>query len=111
MTFKVTQSTNNFSVKLKASSKFKVSVQGGSGSVAQSFEDLVDFNGAGVQDKYVIMYDASTGKYIPVNPDIVLNAAAGTETIQPGLVGYAQTFIDRMDIDLDDKIDLDAGGF
>jgi len=46
-----------------------------------------------------------------VNPDEVLNAAAGTETIQPGLVGYATTFLNRMDIDLDNKIDVDAGTF
>ena len=64
-----------------------------------------------VNDKYVIMYDSAIQKYKLVNPDEVLNAAAGTETIQPGLVGYASTFLNRLDSDLDNKIDIDAGTF
>ena len=54
------------------------------------------------------MYNATTGKYTAVNPDVVLSAASNTETTQPGL---PQNFIDTLDVDLDDKIDLDAGGF
>ena len=46
-----------------------------------------------------------------MNPDEVLNASAETETIQPGLVGYATTFLNRLDTDLDNRIDLDAGTF
>jgi len=79
--------------------------------VANRLEDLIDIDASDVHDKYVIMYDAATQKYKLVNPDSVLNAAAGTETIQPGLVGYATTFLNRMDIDLDNKIDVDAGTF
>ena len=75
------------------------------------FEDLIDFDASNQNDKYVMVYDATTQKYKLVNPDEVLNYAAGTETIQPGLVGYASTFLDRLDVDLDDRIDLDAGGF
>ena len=78
---------------------------------ATRLQDLIDFDPSNQNDKYVIVYDASTQKYKLVNPDEVLNYAAGTELIQPGLVGYASTFIDRMDVDLDDKIDLDAGTF
>ena len=80
-------------------------------NVANKLTDLLDIDATDVHDKYVIMYDASTEKYKLVNPDAVLNAAAGTETIQPGLVGYASTFLDRMDVDLDDRIDVDAGTF
>ena len=76
-----------------------------------NFSDLADYNPTGLSDKYVIMYDAATQKYIPVNPDEVLNAAASTELTQPGLVGFATAFLDRVDIDLDDRIDLDAGSF
>lgn len=79
--------------------------------VAIRFQDLIDFDPSNQNDKYVIVYDSSIQKYKMVNPDEVLNYAAGTETIQPGLVGYASTFLDRMDIDLDDRIDLDAGSF
>jgi hypothetical protein len=57
------------------------------------------------------MYDAASGKWRDRNPDEVLNAAASTETTQPGFVGYATAFLDRVDIDLDDRIDLDAGTF
>jgi len=74
-------------------------------------QDLLDFDSTSTNDKYVLVYDATAQKYKMVNPDEVLNYAAGTETIQPGLVGYASTFIDRLDTDLDDRIDLDAGNF
>lgn len=74
-------------------------------------QDLLDFDPSNSNDKYVMVYDASAQKYKMVNPDEVLNYAAGTETIQPGLVGYATTFLDRLDTDLDDRIDLDAGSF
>lgn len=79
--------------------------------VANRLEDLIDIDASNVHDKYVIMYDSTTQKYKLVNPDEVLNAAAGTETIQPGLVGYATTFLNRLDADLDNKIDIDAGTF
>ena len=78
---------------------------------ATRLQDLIDFDPSSSNDKYVLVYDATSQKYKMVNPDEVLNYAAGTETIQPGLVGYATTFLDRMDIDLDDRIDLDAGSF
>jgi hypothetical protein len=81
--------------------------------VADRLSDLSDVSATdlGNKDQYVLVYDASTQKYKLVNPDFVLNAAASTETNQPGLVGYAAAFLDRMDIDLDNKIDLDAGTF
>ena len=79
--------------------------------VANRLEDLIDIDASNVNDKYVIMYDSAIQKYKLVNPDEVLNAAAGTETIQPGLVGYASTFLNRLDSDLDNKIDIDAGTF
>jgi hypothetical protein len=54
------------------------------------------------------MYDASTQKYTAVNPDDVLSAASSTELTAPGL---PTDFVDTLDVDLDDKIDLDAGTF
>lgn len=81
--------------------------------VADRLSDLSDVSATdlGNKDQYVLVYDASQQKYKLVNPDVVLNAAASTETNQPGLVGYATAFLDRMDVDLDNKIDLDAGTF
>jgi len=53
--------------------------------MARTVSELLDVDTSGVKDKYVIMYDANLKKYIAVNPDEVLNAAAATETTQPGL--------------------------
>jgi hypothetical protein len=105
MTIKVTQSTSSYSVKIQAPIKFNVQVVGEAGSVSGSLTDLNDFNSSGVQDKYLIMYDATTQKYVTVDPDVVLNAAVTTND------GLPQEFIDTLDVDLDNKIDLDAGGF
>lgn len=81
--------------------------------VAERLSDLNDVSVSDLssKDQYVLVYDASTQKYKLVNPDVVLNSAASTETNQPGLVGFATAFLDRMDVDLDNKIDLDAGTF
>lgn len=80
--------------------------------VADRLSDLNDVSVSDLsnKDQYVLVYDAGQQKYKLVNPDQVLNAAA-TEPNQPGLVGYATSFLDRMDIDLDDRIDVDAGTF
>jgi hypothetical protein len=71
-------------------------------------DELADVQINSNSDKYVLMYDSASGKWIDVNPDIVLNAAASTETTQPGL---PNVFLNTLDVDLDDKIDLDAGTF
>lgn len=105
MSYKVTQSTNSFSVKLTSTPKFKVQVTAEASSVAGNLTDLEDFNPTGVQDKYLIMYDAATQKYITVDPDEVLSAATTTNN------GLPQDFVNQLDIDLDNKIDLDAGTF
>jgi hypothetical protein len=92
-----------------SSNKPKVKATVASGVImARTLNELLDVDVTGVGDKFVIMYNASTGKYTAVNPDVVLSAASNTETTQPGL---PQNFIDTLDVDLDDKIDLDAGGF
>ncbi len=95
-------------IEINLSSSLEVEVLS---QVSNRFEDLIDVDTTNVGDKYVLMYNSTTQKYTLVNPDEVLNAAAATETRQPGLVGYATTFLDRMDIDLDNRIDLDAGTF
>jgi hypothetical protein len=53
------------------------------------------------------MYDAASGKWKDRNPDEVLSAAT-TEPISPGLPA---DFENQLDIDLGNKIDLDAGTF
>jgi len=76
--------------------------------MARTLDELLDVDVSGVGDKYVIMYDAATQKYKAVNPDEVLSASSTTETTQPGL---PTDFKDQLDIDLDDRIDLDGGTF
>ena len=105
MTIKVTQSTSSYSVKIQTPIKFKVQVTGDASSVAGSLTDLNDFDPTGVENNYVIMYNAATQKYVTVDPDVVLSSAATTNN------GLPQDFINKLDVDLDDKIDLDAGTF
>lgn len=112
MTYKVTFSSgNNYSAKLSQPSNYKTSLSYNIEIMPQNLDELTDVEISGNNDKYVLMYDAASGKWKDRNPDEVLNAAASTETTQPGLVGFATAFLDRIDIDLDDRIDLDAGGF
>lgn len=100
--------SSSYGVELSSSSTLEVITDV---AAINRFSDLIDFDSSNVNDKYVMVYDASVQKYKMVNPDEVLNYAAASETIQPGLVGYASSFLDRVDIDLDDRIDLDAGTF
>lgn len=107
MTIKVTVSSNNtINTKVKGNQKVKANVASGV-IMARNLEELLDVDVTNKNDKYVIMYDAATQKYTTVNPDEVLSAAT-TEPIQPGL---PQDFENQLDIDLDNKIDLDAGIF
>ena len=104
MTINVTQVTNSFSVKLKAPNQFRIGVSAEASSVAGNLTDLNDFNPTGVQDGYVLMYDAATQKYVMVNPDDILSAAVTDGNL-------SNDFINKLDVDLDNKIDIDAGTF
>lgn len=97
----------SYQVRVSSKSKIKATVASGV-IMARTLNELLDVDVSGVGDKFVIMYNASTGKYTAVNPDAVLSAASNTETTQPGL---PNDFINTLDVDLDDKIDVDAGGF
>lgn len=104
MTHKVSVgSTSGYSVKLKTT---RPKVNTGAMPPTE-FEDLGDFDPAGLQDKYIIMYDAVTKKYKPVNPDEVLVAAV----TNAGQVGLPTVFTAELGNELDNEIDVDAGGF
>jgi hypothetical protein len=60
---------------------------------------------AGSGDGYVLMFDGNAQTFRFVNPDDVLSKAT-TEPQQPGL---PSDFIDELDRELDDKINIDAG--
>jgi hypothetical protein len=109
MTYKVVfNSSNNYSVKSSAPIQYKASLSNFIEIMPQNLDELTDVEISGNNDKYVLMYDASTNKWRDVNPDVVLSASSNTETTQPGLPG---DFVNTLDVDLDNKIDLDAGGF
>lgn len=103
-------SSSNYIVKLSGISSGYKAVQG-EAIVAKNFTDLSDVSIAGLStsnDNYPVVYNASLGKFVIVNPDAVLSAASTTTGPQPGL---PDDFIDTLDVDLDDRIDLDAGTF
>lgn len=77
-------------------------------NVANKLSDLIDIDSTNVNDQYVLMYNATTQKYEFVNPDKVLSSSASTENIQPGL---PTDFKNVLDVDLDNRINLDAGSF
>lgn len=109
--FQVSMSYNNVtSVTLESSTNTQVST---SYIVADRLDDLGNVDTSALDkvgnttNHYVMVYDGAAKKYKFVNPDVVLSAAA-TEPTQPGL---PQDFIDKLDIDLDNKINFDGGGF
>jgi hypothetical protein len=108
MTYKVTFSSgNNYSVKSSQPINPKVSISYGIQIMPQNLDELTDVEISGNNDKYVLMYDAASGKWRDVNPDEVLSAA----TNEPNQPGLPADFENQLDIDLDNKIDLDAGTF
>lgn len=104
MTYKVSVSSNSYSVKQKSTPKFKVTAILGTGaSDVANLSDLSDVDVSGIQDNYVLIYNSTTGKFVAENPDNVLSGAVTG--------GLPTDFVDKLDVDLDDKIDLDAGNF
>jgi len=99
----------DFNIRLQQRQSYKVISLKGGLQVPARLEDLIDVSvdTTNKKDKYVLMYDVNLNKYKLVNPDDVLSAAA-SEPIQPGLPA---DFQNQLDIDLDDRIDLDAGTF
>lgn len=109
MTYKVTYtSPYNFSIKTTKKEDYKANLISKIEIRPMNLDELTDVEISGNNDKYVLMYDAGSGKWKDVNPDVVLSASSNTETTQPGLPG---DFVNTLDVDLDNKIDLDAGSF
>lgn len=108
MTYKVTFSSgNNYSVKISKPQNYKANLSFKLEIMPQNLDELSDVEISGNNDKYVLMYDATSGKWRDRNPDEVLSAA----TTEPNSPGLPSDFENQLDIDLDNKIDLDAGVF
>lgn len=109
MTYKVSVSSgNNYLVKVSSPKKYKITQGYTIEIMPQRLDELSDVQISGTNDQYVLMYDAATGKWRDRNPDQVLSASSNTEENQPGL---PTDFVNTLDVDLDNKIDLDAGSF
>lgn len=108
MSYKVTYSTNNnYNVKYNVPNAYKTTLGFQLEIMPQFLDELSDVEITGNLDKYVLMYDAVSGKWKNVNPDDVLTATV-TEPVSPGI---PDPFVDELDVDLDNRIDLDAGSF
>ena len=88
-------------VKLSRTPKIKVRTQI---VVPDNISVLNDVDVSNVQDGYVLMYDNALQKYTFVNPDVLLSKAVEDNNLP-------QDFIDKLDTDLDDRINVDAGEF
>lgn len=74
--------------------------------VAEFLSDLADVSATNLsaKDKFVLTYNATSQKYELIPADQVLQSAAEDSNIP-------DQFVDQLDVQLDSKIDLDAGGF
>ena len=79
-----------------------------------NLRDISDINStmisAGVGTSFILTYDAVEDNFKFVSPDAIVDSAAGNVS---GPAGFSDTVInnlvDTLDVELDDKIDLDAG--
>ena len=120
MGYKVTlASSSPLIAKMSESTSFKIALGGGAtgsggSGVATKLSDLDDVDRQGIGNRFVLVYDSVTNAFKFVNPDEVVNAAAGGASVPAGAPapdGFSQETIDELDVALDNKIDLDAGDF
>jgi hypothetical protein len=71
---------------------------------SDNLDGLGNIDITNVQDGYVLMYDAERQKYVFVDPDVLLSKAVEDDFLP-------DDFLDKLDTDLDDRIDLDSGEF
>ena len=94
----------DFQIRLDFGNNFRVTQE--KTVVAEFLSDLADVSVSNLpsKDNYVLTYDASLQKYTLVPADQVLQSAAEDSELPP-------QFVQQLDVDLDNKIDLHAGGF
>jgi len=94
----------DFQIRIDSGNNFTVSQE--KTVVAEFLSDLADVSVSNLpsKDKFVLTYNATTQKYELVPADQVLQTAVEDAELP-------QEFVDQLDVDLDDKIDVDAGGF
>lgn len=112
MTYKVTYSSNNnYSLKTSLPQNYKANLSYKIEIMPQKLDELIDVEISGTNDKYVLMYDAPSGKWKDRNPDEVLSAAASVPDADGINYTLPTNFENKLDVDLDNRIDLDGGTF
>ena len=94
----------DFQIRLDSGNNFKVTQE--KTVVAEFLSDLADVSVSNLpsKDNFVLTYNASLQKYVLVSADQVLQSSVDDSQLP-------SEFINQLDVDLDNKIDLDAGGF
>ena len=74
--------------------------------VAENLSELADVSVSNLpgSDNYVLTYDAALRKFVLVPADNVLTSAAADADLP-------DSFVQQLDVDLDNKISLDGGSF
>jgi len=94
----------DFQIRLNRANNYTVTQE--KSVVAEFLSDLADVSATNLsaKDNYVLTYNASTQKYELVPADQVLQSAVSDSNVP-------DEFISQLDAQLDNKIDMDAGGF
>ena len=108
--FDIQQDTEFFIVKQVESRN----VFSAEGEEVANLRDISDINStaisAGIGTNFILTYDATEDNFKFISPDALVDSAVGSVS---GPVGFSSTVInnlvDTLDVQLDDKIDLDAG--
>ena len=108
--FDIQQDTEFFVVK-QVESRTVFSAEG---EEVANLRDINDINStaisAGIGTNFILTYDATEDNFKFISPDALVDSAVGSVS---GPVGFSSTVInnlvDTLDVQLDDKIDLDAG--
>lgn len=111
-------SSNQFSADPVIGSEF-IDVPVDLGGNVANLSDLLDVDTSNLNsqtNKYVMIYDSITKVYKFVNPDNVVDSAAGVSTdratnFDPAPIGFSTESLNYLDTELDNRIDLDAGTF
>jgi len=94
----------DFQIKLNRANNYTVTQE--KTVVAEFLSDLADVSVSNLpsKDNYVLSYNATSQKYELISADQVLSNSAEDSNLP-------NKFVDQLDNDLDNIIDLDAGGF
>lgn len=71
---------------------------------SDNLDGLGNIDITNVNDGYVLIYDQATQRFIFVDPDVVLSKSVADSSLP-------EDFLDKLDIDLDNRVDIDSGEF